>query len=111
MISGSENLRLLSPIFLFFFHCYVQFDGVKANNFQRSAAITAFDNVTLISVFIYLNFGLAAGAGSSWHVLILRDYRAMCPPPRSGNLIKKYLNRNTQDLQEAGSHLPERGFW
>lgn len=61
--------RLLGPIFFFFFDGDIKFYGVKTDYFQGSTAIGAFDDITLISVFIYLNVGVTFRAGSSWHLL------------------------------------------
>ena len=71
-----QTLRLgLTPIFLFFFDCYVKLDWIKAHDFQLRTAIIAFDDVALIGVFVNLDFSIAFGARSSWHVaLFLRDH-------------------------------------
>jgi hypothetical protein len=62
--------QLLGPIFFFLFHSHIQFDWVKTNYLQLSAAVRAFDSVALVGVFVHLDFSITFGACPSWHLVI-----------------------------------------
>jgi hypothetical protein len=79
----------LSPIFLFFLHCHIKLDWVKANDFKLRTAIITFDNIALIGIFINLDVRIAFGTRSFWHVpLFLRHRKAFCYLPYCGYRTK-----------------------
>ena len=92
---------LFGPVFLFFFHCHIEFNRIETHDFQLGAAVRAFDDIAFVSVFVDLDFSITLGASSSWHLLYSSSL-SRCAVQRSSDPLEEYLNRNASDLQEAG---------
>jgi hypothetical protein len=91
----------LRPIIIFFFHCHIKLDWIKANDFQLRTAIFTFDDIALIGILINLDVRVAFGTRSSWHVPLFLRHRKTFFHRHAVDSARKYLNRNRHDLQEA----------